>query len=251
MTELFKFLQRLPPAISVIALFIALFIITILKWDTITKSIKWIVSKSEKSAKRTCGDCVLILFGIREKYEYEDRRLDSSLLRLQMKFAEQKIQEAIFFLSQSFSDDIRILGEGEDGDKKVIQSALYCEALKNGMLSVKDELRRSFKENGFVSFSEREFTHYVKEKTITLLTIIRAYLNQHYVDCDSTIVHLKKRFERMDKYNIQKFEGWVFDVFINAKDIIDDIEKKKKINHENFKNEINEFVKKGQNLPNC
>ena len=248
MTELFKFLQRLPPLISVIALAMALFIIAIYKWDTIIKSTKSILGKS---SKRTCGDCVLILFGIREKYEYEDRRLDTSLLRLQMKFAEQKIQEAIFFLSQSFSDDIRILGEGEASEKKAIQSALYCEALKNGMLSVKDELRRSFKENGFASFSEGEFTHYVKGKTITMLTIIRSYLDRHYVDCDRTIVHLKERFEKMDKYHIQKFEGWAFDVFINAKDIIDDIDKKKKINHENLKKEINEFVKNEQSQPNC
>ena len=251
MSELFKYLQKLSPSTSIIALLIALVVLIVSKWDSISKFIKWILGKSSKLRKRTCGDCVLILFGIREKYEHEIRHLDTSLLRQQMKFGEQKIQEAIFFLSQSFADDIKILGDGAEYEKKAVQSALYCEALKNGMLSVKDELRRSFKENGFGAFSEIEFSHYVKDKTKIMLTIVRSYLNQHYIDGDGTIVHLKERFERMDESGLRKFEGWSFEVFTSAKDLIEEHRVKKERLTEEFRSEIDKFVENGQNTTDC
>ncbi len=251
MNELFKYLQKLPTSVSLIALALAVMVLIILRWETISKSMKWVFESVGKKQKRTCGDCVLILFGIREKYEYKDRGLNTSLLRLQMKFAEQKIQEVIFFLSQSFSEDIKIYGELEEHEKKAVQSALYCEALKNGMLSVKDELRRSFKENGFGSFRESEFSHYVKDKTKIMLTMVRSYLNQYYVDGEGTIVHLKERFEKMDKFHMQQFESWAFEVFTNAKDLIDDTAKKKEQIHNGLKKEIDEFVKNEQNSTDC
>lgn len=250
MKELFEYLKGLPPALSVIALLISLIILIILKWDTISKPFKKIKNTS-KSLKRTCGDCVLILFGIREKYDHKLRDFDNSLLRSQMKFAEQKIQEAIFFLSQSFMDDIRIYGKEADLEKKVTQSALYCEALKNSMISVKDEFRRSFKENGFNSFSEVEFSHYVKSKSKTLLTMVRLYLNQYYVDGEGTIVRLKERFERMDAKNLKIFEGWVFEIFNNAKDLTNDYCNNKEEISEDLKYAIDDFINKGQDRPNC
>lgn len=248
MGEIFKYLQKLPPAASILAIILVIILLIIFKWESITKFIK-LSKKSRKSSPRTCGDCVLILSGIREKYEYKARRLDTNLLRMQMKFAEQKIQEVIFFLSQSFNEDIKILGDGADHEKKALESSLYCEALKNGMLSVKDELRRSFKENGFGEFSENEFSYYVKSKTTTMLTIVRTYLNQHYIDSENTVVHLKERFEKMDKFHNQKFEGWAFDVFSNAKDLRDDTIQKKGGIEVNLKSEIDEFIKKESNGP--
>ena len=251
MSDLFKYLQKLPPMMSVFVLLIAILALVISKWEPIVKSIKWMLGKPSKPKKRTCGDCVLLLFGIREKYEYEIRRLETNLLRMQMKFSEQKIQEVIWFLSQSFSDDIRVLGEGVEHEKKATQSSLYCEALKNGLLSVKDELRRSFKENGFGQFSESEFGHYVKDKSKTMLTMVRSYLNQHYVDGEGTIVHLKERFERMDESHLQKFDNWAFEVFTNAKDLNEEFTKKKSELTERLKSEIDDFVKYGQNTPYC
>jgi len=251
MNELFKYLQKLPSAVSIIALFLALMFLIISKWDLIIKSVKLLKNGKNKKSKRTCGDCVLLLFGIREKYEYENRRLDNNLLRMQMKFAEQKIQEVIFFLSQDFVDDIKIYGEGKEQEEKSIQSAMYCEALKNSLLSVKDEIRRSFKENGFGQFSEGEYTHYVKDKTKIMITMIRSYLNQHYVDTDSTIVHLKKRFDKMDEKYGRQFESWTFEIFTNAKDLQDETVKKKEKLQENLKKEIDNFIKNERTPQNC
>lgn len=247
--EFFQYLQSLPPLVGITALFLATVFLVFLRWGSIMKLLKWPKNVGEYT-KRTCGDCVLILFSIREKYEYETRKLDTNLLRMQMKFSEQKIQEIIFFLSQSFSDDIKVYGEGAEQDRKATQSALYCEALKNAMLSVKDELRRSFKENGFEGFSEVEFSYYVKDKTRTMLTIVRSYLNQYYVDGDKTIVHLKERFDRMDKENLQKFEDWAFQIFVNAKDLVNEFEGNKENNTSKLRSEIDEFVKNTNNTQN-
>jgi len=250
MNELFKYLQKLSPGAAVVILILAIVLMAISKWNSIVKLIKWVFGKTG-SKKRTCGDCVLILFGIREKYEYEIKVVDTNVLRQQMKFSEQKIQEVIFFLSQSFGDDVKILGKEGDYEIRVREIALYCEALKNSMLAAKDELRRSFKENGFQTLSENEFTHYVKGKTKTILTIVRSYLNHHYVDNDSTIVHLRERFENMDNNHMHKFEEWSFDVFTNAKDLINDSNDKKSSINDNLKRSIDNFVSNGEKPHNC
>jgi hypothetical protein len=168
-----------------------------------------------------------------------------------MKFSEQKIQELVFFLSQSFIDDIKLMCKDGDYEIRVREIALYCEALKNSVLSIKEELRRSFKENGFQELSENEFTHYVKAKTKLMITMVRSYLNQHYIDNDSTIVHLRERFQNMDNTNMHKFEDWCFDVFNNAKDLVKDAKKIKEEINSKLISEINSFVLEGAKPVNC
>jgi len=245
MKEIAEFLKGLPPATSIVALFLVIILTIFVKWESIVKFIKWIKGDSAKN-KRTCGDCVLILFGIREKYEFERRQIDTNLLRLQMKFAEQKIQEVIFFLSQSFSEDIELLGSDSTNSQRITETALYCEAMKNSLLATKDEIRRSFKENGFGKFSESEYTHYVKEKTSVLITTIRSYLRQHYVETDKTIVKLHDRFKKMDEKYYQKFESWVFEIFGNARDLNKDAYTKKRDLEQKFRNDIDKFVNEGR-----
>ena len=250
MTELFKYIKGLSPTTSIIILIITMIIVVFSKITTIVKIFKWFFIKNNNK-NISCGNCALILLGIREKFEYESKKINNDLLRLQMTFVEQKIQEAIFFLSQSFSEDILILSKEDDVDRKVMESALYCEALKNSMLSIKNEIRRSFKENGFSLFSETELSYYVKTKTKSLITIIRAYLNQYYVDNEKTIVHLKKRFEKMDKLHMDKFEGWVFEIFTNAKDIYLYTKKKKEDINDQLKLEIDNFVSRNSKTEKC
>ena len=250
MTEFLKYLKDLSPITSIIILTLAMIIVVFSKITTIIKIWKWMFRK-DSSKKVSCGDCVLILLSIREKFEYEYLKLENNLLRMQMTFTEQKIQEAVFFLSQSFSEDILVLGEESDRNRKVMESSLYCEALKNAMLSVKDEIRRSFKENGFSNFNEKELSHYVKAKISLLITIIRSYLNQHYVENEKTIFHLKERFRKMDKLHLQKFEGWAFEVFTNAKDLYLDTEKRKADINKQLKLEIDKFVSRNSKITKC
>lgn len=241
MSELFKWLQKLPPWLSVVVLILATLFLVISKWEKIVGFIKLLSGRGIEK-KRTCGDCVLILFGIREKYEYKIRQLDTNLLRSQMRFAEQKLQEIIFFLIQSFNEDIDILGKDRAHPEKVREIALYCEALKNSMLTVKDEVRRCFKENGFSKYSEREFTIYVKERMASMISIARTYIQQYYVQDTSTIVSLRHRFKKLDEQHMGQIDTFVFEIFTTAKDLYVDSQDEKRNLEEALTEEIDFFV---------
>lgn len=237
MKELFEYLKTLPPGLSIIGVILVPLGLIVFKWNVVEKIMK-LFSKN----KRTCGDCVLILFGIREKYEYHTRKLNHDLLKKQMTFAEQKLQEIVFFLAQSFNEDIKVLGDGMENSQKLKESALYCEALKNSLISVKDEIRRSFKENGFIELSDTEFSQYIKNKVTSMLMISRTYLKQHYIETDDTIVTLDHRFKKMDSYHRGKVEDITFQVFNKAKDLSRAAKVKRKDLDNSFTGEIDAFI---------
>jgi len=244
MEEFFSYLKTLPPKISLAILGSFAIILILTKWSWMVKLLNLITGN--KSKKRTCGDCVLILFGIREKYDYQIRKLEHDLLKKQMTFTEQKLQEVIFYLAQSFNEDIKILGDDFKNYQKIRESALYCEALKNSLLLVKDELRRSFKDNGFLDLSETEFRQYIKNKVDTMITISRAYLKQHYAETEETIVTLDHRFKKIDSFHKSKIEDVASQIFTKAKDIVRIIENKKLELDESLKSEIDAFVSNGE-----
>ena len=239
--NLINYIKTLPFGSAVTIVVMVTIIMALTKLKSIINFTKWAVGKSSKK-KRTCGDCVLIIFSIRELYEFQREKLRTNLLRQQMTYVEQKIQEVIMFLAQNFNDDIKLLGKDATNNKRVSESALYCESLKNSLLEVKDEIRRSFKENGFAAMSEKEYAQYVKEKAKILVMSARSYLRQYCVETDETIIKLKDRFDKMDKWHFQQFEGWAFDIFTNAKDLIIETERKRVNLDEKFKKDIDNFV---------
>lgn len=246
MDKLIKYLDGLPPSTTIVVLFLLIVLMAIYKSKTIVNGLKLLVGKGSKKPTRTYGDFAIILLSIRERYEVERRRVNDELLRQQMTYTEHKLQEIVFFLAQDFNDDIQLLGKDSTNARKVTESALYCEALKNGLLTAKDELRRSFKENGFHSYSQIEFTQYVKEKTTTVITYIRSYLRQYHIETEESIVKLKKRFEKMDHQHLQFFEGWLFDIFSYARDKTSSTHEQKTKLEKKCKEEIDEFVKENK-----
>jgi len=240
-----NYIKYLPPYASVIMLILVIIMIIASKISSIINFIKWFTG-NDILKKRTCGDCILIMFRIREVYEFELRKMKEDLIKNQMRFAEHKLQEATFFLVDSYSEDIKLYGKDISDSRKSTELAFYCECLKNAIFSVKDELRRSFRNGDILNLSEKEYVLYVKEKTKALLMITRTYLRQYMIQTNDSIVKLTNRFDRIDENHYQKFENWAFDTFTNAKDLAEEIEEKKKILGDNFKREIDEFVKTGK-----
>lgn len=236
----FEWISKLTPH-TIITVSILLVVVLLLKFKDIVDVIKW-VNKKEKG--RTCGDCILILFGIRENYETESYRIQHNILRSQMAYFEQKSQEMVLWLTQSFQDDIELLGKDKPAEMKTSQFGYYQEALKCAMMAVKDAIRRSFKENGFVDFSENEFSSYVKSKLRTLTSIAKSYLSTYYIQNSDTIVTLKYRYDKLDHNRLNEL---IFDVFGYARDIVKESEAKELEIKEKFKNEINVFVEKNKN----
>jgi hypothetical protein len=240
-----NYIKTLPPYASIIILALVIILILASKITSIINLIKWMMGKKPLK-KRTCGDCALIIFRIREIYEYGTKKLKDDLMKNQMRFAEQKLQEVMFFLIGSYNEDIKLYGDDATDSRKATETAFYCECLKNAILLVKDEVRRSFKDGDILELSEREYVQYVKDKTKALLMTARTYLRQYMIQTNESIVKLSKRFDRLDDQHYSKFETWTFEVFTNAKDMIYEAEDKKKVLENNFKKEIDEFIKTGK-----
>lgn len=93
--------------------------------DFNNKSIKF------RENKRSCRDCFDLLQGMRTSFEISYNLKLNSILRLQMIYAEQKLEE----IAVSIRNPIHY--------------------------SVKDEIRRSFKENGFCEMDESQYNRYL------------------------------------------------------------------------------------------
>lgn len=98
---------------------------------------------SKKQPKvRTCGDCIRLLMAKRTGFEVMYNTKHSSILRQQMVFVEHKIIEIEQIL------------------------AVECSQI------FKDEVRRSFKENGFNDMNDQDYTNYIEERSDTLCTLL-------------------------------------------------------------------------------
>ena len=226
---------------SVFIIGMVIVLLVALKWNSIVDFIKWVAGKRSWH-QRTCGDCVLVLFGMREKYEYETGKLESSLLRSQMTYVEQRMPEMIQFLARSFNEDLDKLGQDRSEHEKLVQGDLYRETLTNALYVAKDEVRRSFKENRFVDTSEAEFSVYVKAKRATLIAIARDYMTHHYPQTREMIVSMRYRFNKMDTMHIPKMDEFAFDIFSNARDLVTNIIRQKGLLKAKLAQEIDSFV---------
>jgi len=236
MEEFFGWLTKFDAPTVMIMLFLALGIVALLKVKGLSEIIRFLF---KNKATRTCGDCILILFGMSEKYHTESTEIKTNILRCQMSYFEQKIQELSLWLVQSFQEDLATLGNGKSPFLKMSQFANYQEALKNSLSAVKNEIRKAFKENGFTHMADIEFDNYVNSKVKTLVSISQTYLSTYYPQTDETIVTLKYRYDKLD---FNRLRDMAFDIFEKAKAIeLDAVEKSKQLK-QTFKTDIDNFT---------
>lgn len=129
--------------------------------------------------KRSCGDCILLVIGEREKAELKMRREQDKVLKTQMTFAEQKLAE----IQNKIIENISSLIDNETSDiEESIQYKLIYGLLKDALIQVKDEIRRSFKDNGFYYVTNPEFSYYVKDRIKVITSMLTQYLRNIYPD---------------------------------------------------------------------
>lgn len=222
---------------GLIIIFVVL--VTILIGSFWKKIIAWIGNRLFRTA-RSCGDCILILFGKEAVYTAERKKATSHILDTQMTFASQKLDSLYLDLITSYRKDIVSHRDGKNVDQSLENKeyAWYKEALANAFDLIKKELRRSFKENGFHELSGKLFSEYVKNISSHLIDIGKAYMVDKYPS--DMMVPLE---ERLDKLNESHIEDIVFDVYTNAKEIRNEAEVKAKKLDDDFKTEINDFMK--------
>jgi len=133
--------------------------------------------------KRSCGDCVLLLMGEREKYEFKIRRERDKIMKSQMTFAEQKLIEVQTKISKSLSSSIHeSIKRKSSSVEESVQYKLVYGLLKDALFHIKDEIRRSFKDNGFYDINGSEFSWYVKERTQVISSMLTQHMRNIYPD---------------------------------------------------------------------
>lgn len=194
-----------------------------------------------RSDKRNCGDCILLMMSKRERYEVSRDRLMNGILKDQMNVAEQKLLAVKSLLLSSYRDTLRDRRHGDPNvDEENKQYRLYQGVLGNALMSVKDEIRRSFKENGFVCLSGTDFSLYVKDKVATLTAIGRDHVIDLYPYSGMTVT-VEDRIKNLERI-APALEDICFEMFQKAKDIEKDaLRQLNKLNNE-FKDELNDFV---------
>lgn len=207
--------------------------------------------------KRLCIDCSKILFAKREKLdasrdkhykeiEYEE----DNILKHQMNFAEQKLEEIELILIQMMNERIKELKLEHDIEGEVLNYRMFWGLVRDALFfRMRDEMRRSFKENGFYNMSGQLFSIFVKEKSRVLHTILRNHIinlypnNQCLISMEKVLTFINGVFER-------DFEDMIFSVYEESKRIkrqcmqnILDIKNRIEMDTLKFQQEIDEFIK--------
>lgn len=188
--------------------------------------------------KNSCGECVLFLFAKAKKHESDRNLILDRVLKDQMNAAEQKIIQFQLMLFQNYISDLNKVEPKISSQEQEKQYSLYCETLKNAMYNVKDEIRRSFKENGFHELSGIEYSKYVKEKAVTLTSIAKTYMIDHYPRRGMAI-ELSHRFLKLD---LRFIEDSVFELYNKSKKIVLDAQAKIDELDNQFKKDIDNYV---------
>jgi len=111
-------------------------------------------------------------------------------------------------------------------------------------IKMKNELRRSFKENGFHETSGNDFSAYVKNQSKALMSMLRDHIINLYPPTNNKlIVSMEDVLDYLDKKE-PEIEDSFFEIYIEAKRLRKhEIDKKADIETK-FAEEINTFVEK-------
>ncbi len=168
--------------------------------------------------KRTCGDCILLLMGEREKFELKMRRETNKVLKTQMTFAEQKIMEIQSRILTNMTEAVHDSIENKDTNvEESVQYKLIYGLIKDALLHIKDEVRRSYKDNGFYEINGSEFSWYVKERTQTITSMLNQYIRNIYPDRGG-VLKLHKVLKVIEKESTF-LSGIINDIYSYAREV--------------------------------
>lgn len=219
-TTLFKWFgaQNFTWEQGVTFLILMLLISIILKFKEVKGIFKFIAGKR----KRSCKDCAEILTSYTKRFELEQKRIhkeqdkiEDRVLQSQMKFAQQKLIELRLNLNTFFEKSLQ-KNNKDDIRNEIIQYRMFWGLIKDIIYNISDEIRRSFKENGFYDIKGNDFAIYVKDKNKTLISMLREYLKNMYPDSNKIIVPLREIINHVSDLT-KDLEDIVFEIYIEAK----------------------------------
>jgi len=188
------------------------------------------------SQKRSCGDCVLVLMGEREKLEFKVRSKINRIMKTQMTFVEQKLIEIQTSLLNAVSKKI-VRGSTVD---ESIQYKLIYGLLKDSLLKIKDEIRRSFKDNGFWDMDVSDFSYYLKDRTQVLKSMFIQYVQNMYPDRGGIIDACT--FIEIIEEQSPFLTGLIHDLYMYSRDVKISTDKEVKETQQTFTKWVDEFI---------
>jgi len=183
-------------------------------------------SSSNFRKKRSCGDCVLIMMGEREKHEFNLRKTVDRILKTQMTFAEQKLIEVQTLLIDAYASKYSIVRNSQEKNPCIddaVQNKLFYGLLKDVLLIIKDEIRRSYKDNNFYNLGDLEFSNYVKDKTKTIMSILNQHIRNIYPS-SGVVVDGQGTIDIIESTS-RDIEHIILEMYIQAKETKMDIKK--------------------------
>lgn len=238
-TSMFSFLGT-SAGIIIICIVVILFIALAIMGKVNLKFGKNIITFGRQS-KRSCGDCVLLIIGKRERLDAQKNFVLNRILKEQMNYAEQKLLDVQSLFLTSYREMLcKRRKQGDSSQEENKQYRLYQGILSSALMTVRDEIRRSFKENGLEHLGGVEFSNYVKNKVATLISLAKDYINNLY-PYEGMYITIQDRMSNIVKLE-PKLEDWCFDLFTKAKDIAVESKKKAEALDKEFSKEIDEFL---------
>lgn len=192
--------------------------------------------------KRSCGDCVMLLMGEREKYELKIRKEQNRVMKTQMTFAEQKLIEIQTRISTNISGIIhQSIKEEFSVVEESVQYKLIYGLLKDALFQLKDEIRRSFKENGFYNIDGSELSQYLRERTLILSSMLSQYMRNIYPDRGG-VLQVHKILTCIEN-EATFLTGIINDIYLHAKEVRLECDEKREELQIQFSKWVDDFIK--------
>lgn len=213
---LFKWLGTLPLTwqVTLPILFMVFVVIIALygkMWFTIGKN-KIGIGKDGVGRRRSCVDCSKFHRAEAAKVNRKISILETGIIKKKMNFAEQKLIDLRHIIYTEYSNTIK---EEPHTDASLIDLSTRVKLVVTN--SIKNEIRRSIKENGFHEHEGQRFIQYAEQQSNTLIGILEEELMTYY-DNDM-IISLTLKL----KPSIMHI---VYDIYNNAKNVeIESLEK--------------------------
>ena len=189
--------------------------------------------------KRSCPDCLHIINSEYDKYNFNRKMREDKILNYRMNYTEEKLMEIESDITNLFEKRI---DKNTDRDQSYIEieSKMFYGLFKEALYKVKKEIRRSCKENGFCEISELEFVNFIKDKAKIVSSILIRELRNIYPSF-GTIVSIDDIISDIESKS-EEIHGYIEDIYVYAKQVIEDNEKEMKELDDKYKEWAKKFV---------
>ncbi len=222
--------------------------------------------------KISCRQCRQLIDSKRVLSEQQVEKIENTILRNQMNFAEQKLVEILFifinnfskifkgkvdedevytfllFLKEKFKDDLNLIYKINEAiekleiDKEIIQTKVYWSIIYETLETmVRFELRRSFKENGFHEMDESSFQMYLNNRHKAIYQIIIQQIINLYPKAAGMLLSQEEILKQSEEL-IPNINTIIDEIYRNAKNIKLESEKEIKKIENQFQDELEVFI---------